>query len=83
MGIAELAQTIARHRVYLEGSGEWAQRDQMRIRSELEVILKETLVNRWRATLPEAKYQEALVRLAERRTSPHQVVEELLRNHQL
>lgn len=81
VGLIDLVQTIARHRTYLEQSGEWAKRDQMRIRSELEAILKETLVSRWRATLPESQYQQALQNLAERRTSPHQVVEQLLGNH--
>ncbi|MCU0484799.1 MAG: methylmalonyl Co-A mutase-associated GTPase MeaB [Anaerolineales bacterium] len=78
VGIVELAQTISNHRAYLERTGEWALRDQLRIRAELESILQETLVSRWRATLPESQYQQALVRLAERRASPHQVAEELL-----
>jgi LAO/AO transport system kinase len=82
-GLPDLIQAIARHRVYLEESGEWAHRDRMRIQSELEAILKETLVSRWRATLADGKYSEALALLAERRTSPHQAVEDLLGNHNI
>ena len=78
VGITELMQIIARHRAFLEKTGEWARRDQLRIRAELEAILRDTLVSRWRATLPDSQYQQAIVRLAERRTSPHMVVEELL-----
>lgn len=78
VGITDLMQIITRHRAFLEKTGEWARRDQLRIRAELEAILRETLVSRWRATLPDSQYQQAIVRLAERRTSPHMVVEELL-----
>ncbi len=82
-GVPDLVQTIARHRAYLEQSGEWEHRDRLRIQSELEAILKETLVSRWRATLPAGKYAQALELLADRRTSPHQAVEDLLGNHKL
>jgi LAO/AO transport system kinase len=77
-GILELVQEIERHRQYLLQSGEWQRRDRERLHTELENLLRETLVARWRATLPAANYQEVLSNLVRRRIAHHQAVEKLV-----
>jgi LAO/AO transport system kinase len=77
-GIADLAEAIYQHRQHLEHSGEWRRREQTRLESEMETLLQETLVARWRANLSENHYQTTLAALFERRISPHAAVEQLL-----
>lgn len=77
-GIQELMQEIERHRQHLLHSGEWQRREQERLHTELENLLRETLIKRWRERLPTASYQEVLSALVNRRISHHQAVEMLL-----
>ena len=78
IGIPELGAAIARHYQYLQETGEWIQRERARLQSELDTLLQATLVARWRDTVPEEKYQDALKELVERRLSPWQAVDALI-----
>jgi LAO/AO transport system kinase len=77
-GIAELAQAVEDHHAFLQQSGELAQRERDLLRSELDLLLRETLVARWRARLPAEAYEAVVERLAQRQVSPWRAVEELL-----
>jgi LAO/AO transport system kinase len=77
-GVPELAVAIARHRVYLQGSGNWERRDRARLQAELEALVGQNLVARWRETVSPARYMEILNRLAARQLSPHQAAVDLL-----
>jgi len=77
-GVAELAAAIARHRQFLLETGEWKCREGERLQADLETILQETLVARWRASVNAAHYQAALAAMLDRRLSPHEAVEQLL-----
>jgi LAO/AO transport system kinase len=77
-GIPEVTEAIARHRQYLEQTGEWQRRERLRLQSELETLVQETLLARWRAGLPETRYQEALNALVERKISPHAAAQSLI-----
>ena len=77
-GIPELSALIAGHRQHLEDSGGMVRRERLRLKSELENMLRETLVTRWREEIPESFYQELLDRLVAREISPWRVVEELI-----
>src|SRR5215203_2454279 len=57
-GIAELAESIARHVGHLRQSGDWAARDRARLGSEMEALLRETLTNRFLGTVPQNQYQQ-------------------------
>lgn len=78
-GIAELAAAIARHQRYLLESGEMELRERARFQSELDVLLRETLLSRWRTTVSQEQYERALDQLVTRKLSPWQAVEELTR----
>jgi LAO/AO transport system kinase len=77
-GIAELVAAIDRHYQHLRQTGEWQQREQARLQSELEALLQETLVTRWRDSVPQARYQHVLECLTRREVSPWQAVEQLI-----
>ena len=77
-GIDELAQAIQQHYAHLQRTGELAQREQARLQAELELLLREALVARWRAASGDGKYEDALRRMSARQVSPWQAVEELI-----
>ncbi len=77
-GIAEVASLIARHQAYLHQTGDWTRREQARLEIELENLIEEELVDRWRAGIAKTRYQAVLQALMERRISPHKAVEDLL-----
>ena len=77
-GVAELAGLITQHVAYLQKTGGWEQREQARLQSELDELLRQALVRRWRDTVPEAHYTQVLQRLLDRQISPWQAVAELV-----
>jgi len=77
-GVTELAGLIAQHVAYLQKTGGWEQREQARLQSELDELLRQALVRRWRDTVPEAHYTQVLQRLLDRQISPWQAVAELV-----
>ena len=77
-GLPELANTILQHRQHIVNTGEWLQRDRLRLQSELDFLLKEALVLKWREKVSNLLYQDAIKAVSERRISPRQAVQELL-----
>jgi LAO/AO transport system kinase len=77
-GIPNLADTIHQHRQHLSNTGEWLQRDRLRLQSEMDFLLKEALVMKWRETVSDLLYQDTLKSVSERQLSPHQAVQRLL-----
>jgi LAO/AO transport system kinase len=77
-GIAELAETIAKHAAHLRQSGEWAARDRARLESELEVVLEEALMTRFHENIPHEKYEEIVEKVLSRSLSPWDAVKSLL-----
>ncbi len=77
-GTAGLVEHINAHAVYLRHSGGWQARDLSRLNAQLEALAQQALVERWRASLPEGAYQQALENLTARTTSPYQALRALL-----
>lgn len=78
VGIQELTSVIDQHYEYLHNSGEWQRREQARLEAELNALLQETLVDRWRSGISEEQYSDALGALMKRQCSPWQAVETLI-----
>ena len=78
VGIDELIQAIQRHRDFLKESGEWTRRDRSRLQSELDLLLRETLLARWQERVPEARYREAVQLVTQRQISPIQAIQSLI-----
>jgi LAO/AO transport system kinase len=77
-GVPELAEAIASHYQHLTTTGELRQRERSRLRSELDNLLRETLISRWRETVSQEAYDQALFDLVGRKFSPRQAVDLLL-----
>ena len=53
-------------------------RDRARLQAELELLIQQNLVSRWRQGVSDSQYQEILETLIARKISPHQAVNALL-----
>jgi LAO/AO transport system kinase len=81
-GIAELAAHIAAHAEYLRVSGDWAARERARLESEMEALLREALMSRFRAEVPNGRFESTLKKVYERELSPWDAVTLLLNGRQ-
>jgi len=77
-GINELADEIARHAEHLRESGDWAARERSRLGAELEALLQERLVSRFREQVPESRYETVLEQVFQRELAPWEAVKVLL-----
>ena len=77
-GIAELAESIAKHVAHLRVSGDWDSRDRARLGSELEAALQEELMSRFREGVQQTKYEEVIEKVMNRNLSPYEAVKILL-----
>jgi LAO/AO transport system kinase len=77
-GVGALAEAICRHAEYLRQTGELARRQRYRLQVELDSLLREALMQRWRSRLAPARYQAVLDQLAARQLSPRQAATVLL-----
>ena len=78
VGIEELVEEIRSHKQFLLDTGGWGQRDSARLQSELDIMLQESLVSRWRSRVPENEYLRVLDEVVTREISPWQAVDLLL-----
>jgi LAO/AO transport system kinase len=77
-GVKELARAISRHATHLRDTNDWQRRERTRLQAELDALLQESLVSRWRGSVSEEHYQQVLQQLVERQVSPWQAVSILL-----
>ncbi|MCQ3938899.1 MAG: methylmalonyl Co-A mutase-associated GTPase MeaB [Chloroflexi bacterium] len=77
-GIPELAQAIARHVEHLRSSGDWTLRERTRLEVEMEALIRDTLMTRFREDIPPQRYEEVLEKVVQRNISPWEAVRRLL-----
>jgi len=77
-GIAELGQAIARHVAHLTHSGVWADRERARLEVELDALIREELVSRFRRDVPQEQYENLLEKIIQREMSPGEAVKLLM-----
>jgi LAO/AO transport system kinase len=77
-GIIALGEAIAKHRAYLESSGDWDRHERARLQTELENLLQEVLVTRWREKISEEQYQTVLESVFSRKIGLFEAVYQLL-----
>jgi len=77
-GVSDLGLLIAQHKAYLEETGHLQQRERNRLQAELDNLLQETLVSRWREEVKEDIYQRVLDEVVSRELSPWQAVKTLM-----
>ena len=81
-GMRELIQAIERHAAHLRQSGEWSRRERARLEAELDVLISETLINQFRASVPKSEFQAVSDALASRAISPWEAVNILMNKRQ-
>ncbi|MFT3893164.1 MAG: methylmalonyl Co-A mutase-associated GTPase MeaB [Anaerolineales bacterium] len=69
-GIAELADSIAKHAEHLHQSGDWAARDRARLASEMEALLQETLMAQFFESISQEKYEEVIQNVLNQKPIP-------------
>jgi LAO/AO transport system kinase len=77
-GITELGEGILRHREFLLSNNEWQRRERTRLKTELDELIREALVRRWRGSVKEQDYKNSLDALLRREISPYQAAERLV-----
>lgn len=77
-GIDKVAASIARHAAHLRQNGDWAARDRARLESEMEALLKETLLDRFLDSLHPEQYAGMIESVVKRNISPYEAVNSLL-----
>ena len=80
-GIAEVAESIAKHVEHLRQSGDWAARDRARLGSEMEAMLQETLLARFFENIQQERYEEIMEKVLNRDLSPYEAVKHLVNGH--
>jgi LAO/AO transport system kinase len=81
-GIDEVIEAITKHATHLQESGDWAARDRARLRSEMEVLLQESLMDRFMETISPKEYQAIVENVVDRNLSPYEAVKALLNGDQ-
>ncbi len=79
VGIDEVVEAIWAHGEFLHHSGEWQKRDEHRLKSELEKLIEQRLMEHWHAGVDDETYQHLLKNMIERKISPYQAVEILVK----
>jgi LAO/AO transport system kinase len=77
-GIVELAEAIARHVEHLRHSGDWAVRERARLEVELDALVREALMNRFREKVDPQEIETALEQVIQRKISPWEAVKTLV-----
>lgn len=82
IGIPELAESVARHVSHLRTSGEWDSRERIRFEVELEALIRDGLMNRFKEDVPAPAYEEALESVIQRKISPWEAAASLMNGRQ-
>ena len=77
-GATELVEAIENHRLYLEQSGGRLLRDRLRAATELRMILRDYLLERTLAQIPQEKLQRTIEDVASRKIDPYSAVRHLV-----
>lgn len=77
-GIPELVTSIAQHASHLRNSGDWAARDNARLRSELEAVLQDELMSQFLGRVQKKSYEDVIEKVVQRKLSPYEAARSLL-----
>jgi len=78
-GVSELMEGITNHRNFLLSSQQWTLKEGQRIKREMDTMLQQELLTRWRDSTSSTLYQRILNKLIKREISPQRAVEFLLK----
>jgi LAO/AO transport system kinase len=75
VGIEAVVNAIHAHGEFLHQTGEWKKRDEHRLKSELEKLIEQRLMEHWRNGMDDKSYLKLVEDMIERKISPYQAVE--------
>lgn len=78
-GLSGLIEAIEAHAAHLRHSGEWNLRERARLSAEFDLFVQQTLVNRFRAGVSEARLEQIMDSIQDRKLSPREAVNVLLK----
>jgi LAO/AO transport system kinase len=78
-GLPGLIESIQAHAEHLRQSGEWLTRERARLEAEFDLSIQQRLVARFRASVPESRLDEMLESIQNRKISPREAVNVLLK----
>jgi LAO/AO transport system kinase len=78
-GVPELAGVIGEHKRWLKESREWKKRERVRLSAWVENLFREAAWKRWQEEQSALKVEQAIEQVMERKLSPYQAVEGLLK----
>jgi LAO/AO transport system kinase len=81
-GVAELVQAIHGHYQHLQQSGGLAARERARVRSEMDGLLRESLMEGFMEHQPEGSFESAVESVLNKKKAPRQAVRELVERTQ-
>jgi LAO/AO transport system kinase len=82
-GVPELLEAISAHVSYLRESGDWARREEARLETEFDLLLREKLVEHFRQQVSEKVVSDFFAETLARRVSPREAVDQLLQRIKL
>ncbi|MEA1978231.1 MAG: methylmalonyl Co-A mutase-associated GTPase MeaB [Chloroflexota bacterium] len=82
-GMPDLVDKIYAHREFLVTSEGWEIREGKRVRSQMELLLRDELVTRFLKRRPDGQFEEIVQMVVDRERSPAQAIEELLKGEKL
>jgi LAO/AO transport system kinase len=77
-GVEELVTLLDKHRDWLQASGEWRVREQLRVAHTLETILRAELMRRIAARLPRTGLDELVEAVRRRTVDPYTAAQQLM-----
>jgi LAO/AO transport system kinase len=78
-GIKELAEAIGQHVAHLNQTGDWHARERARLEVELDALIREALMHRFRAEVSQGEYDSVFEQIAGRSLSPFEAVKLLMK----
>ena len=77
-GVPELAEAIQSHKTYLQTTGLWQVKEAFRLQKDLESLVRDTLMDRWREKLDDDRFTQVLADLVQHKLSPGEALQLLL-----
>jgi LAO/AO transport system kinase len=82
-GLPELIASIHNHVTHLRQNGEWFVREKNRLSAEFDLFAQQILMERFRASVPPAKFESIMNSIQNRQISPREAVNVLLKKADL
>lgn len=77
-GLPELLESIARHVDYLQTSGDWQRREQARLESEFNLLLREKLMEHFQNHITDTEITDIFTNMLARSISPREAAQHLV-----